>query len=337
MAGAGKLSFTLGIESEMEKIAQLGKKAKMPYEDVKRVQEEYLAGRQKQLDDKMVDATLSNTDVETAKELWAQRRRLDQWDAFYKEKEALIEGKQAAIKAAMEQGYLDKSTAEEQIRQLDLEKERTHLEARKAMQEQYYQSMASIAGTALGEVSGILDQMYQAGLIKGKKWLMAIKVMRVAQAIMNTYVSASNAMATFPPPTSYAMAAIAIAKGMAQVAMIKAQKFHTGGYTDKPLVSGVGGKKDDELFAVLQKGEYVLSKNMVRDLKIAGKKRKTKAKDDTLDNSESPSLGTKELANFADAMKPEVVIVNSMDPAVVEDWATSRRGREVIQNIVNGG
>ena len=40
-------------------------------------------------------------------------------------------------------------------------------------------------------------------------------------------------------------------------------------------------------------------------------------------------------SQMADSLKQEVVIVNSMDPAVIEDWATSRSGREVIQNVVN--
>lgn len=111
---------------------------------------------------------------------------------------------------------------------------------------------------------------------------------------------------------------------MANVAVISAQKYHTGGYVAQPNINGMGGTRDDEIHATLQKGEYVLSRQDVAEIKSSkGKEVSTQGSSQAM------------MTQMADALKQEVVIVNSMDPAVIEGWATSRQGREVIQNIVN--
>lgn len=78
---------------------------------------------------------------------------------------------------------------------------------------------------------GELDNQF-GGIAKHNKKLFAMqKAMQVAQAIMNTYTGATKAMASFPPPINFAMAALTVANGMAQVAQIRAQSFEGGGFT----------------------------------------------------------------------------------------------------------
>lgn len=71
-----------------------------------------------------------------------------------------------------------------------------------------------------------------SGISKHNKKLFAIqKAVQIAQAVMNTYTGATKAMASYPPPINFAMAALTVANGMAQVAQIRAQSFEGGGFT----------------------------------------------------------------------------------------------------------
>ena len=343
ITGISSPAFSLGIEADIEKIQQMVKKAEGTGADYKRIRDEYFEAKNTEVQNKINDSYASRTDVEVIKEAWAQEKRLQQQKEFYAQKEALRQAQYEADLAWIDESNMTVAEKERARQELELQNHQQHLANKRALDEEYYLSLAQTVNAGLGDVLGIMEQLYSDGLIKSKKWIMAMKAIKVAQAIMNTYTSATTAYnlgleAGGPwggPALASIYAGIAIAKGMAQVAIIKAQKFHTGGYVDKPLKSGIGGQQDDEVNAVLQKGEYVLSKSMVQDIKKAD--RNKMKKEDYVDDSQSASLPTRELANFADAMKPEVVIVNSTDPAVVEDWATSRRGREVIQNVVNGG
>jgi hypothetical protein len=53
----------------------------------------------------------------------------------------------------------------------------------------------------------------------------AAKAFNIANAVMNTYLGATKALATYPPPFSFIGAAAAIAMGLAQVAVISSQSY----------------------------------------------------------------------------------------------------------------
>jgi hypothetical protein len=94
----------------------------------------------------------------------------------------------------------------------------------------------------LGELDAQLS-----GIAKHNKKLFAIqKAVQIAQAIMNTYTGATKAIASYPPPINFAMAALTVANGMAQVAQIRAQSFEGGGFTGYGAraggLDGKGGK-----------------------------------------------------------------------------------------------
>lgn len=57
------------------------------------------------------------------------------------------------------------------------------------------------------------------------------KVANIANAIINTAAGATKALATYPPPISFAMAAAQVAAGMIQVATIRQQEFGSGAGT----------------------------------------------------------------------------------------------------------
>ncbi len=163
----------------------------------------------------------------------------------------------------------------------------------------------SIAGAGFDGLANLAKMFYDASGGKNKAALRAYQAMMVGKAIVNTYTAASNAYATAGNPIlGAALAAVAIAQGMAQVAMIKAQKFHTGGMVG----AGFNNLERDEVPAILQTGEYVLSRRDVANLK---------------DNSKNES-------------NDGVVIVNTLDSAVFEQWANSRNGKRVIKNVISG-
>ncbi|QKF64554.1 tape measure protein [Campylobacter corcagiensis] len=154
-----------------------------------------------------------------------------------------------------------------------------------------------IAGAGFDALGSLAMQFYKASDGKNRGALRAYQAMMVGKAIVNTYTAATNAYASAGNPIlGAAMAAIAIAEGMAQVAMIKSQKFHFGG--------GVG-LRSDEVNATLQTGEYVLSRKDVANLK----------------DDRGTSGG--------------VVIVNTLDRSVFDQWASSRDGKRVIKNVIS--
>lgn len=208
------------------------------------------------------------------------QNRLNALDEFQAMEAARIEAHYAS---------LENTEANHRAKQLELDR----------MQMQY---RMSIAGAGFDGLANLAKMFYDASGGKNKAALRAYQAMMVGKAIVNTYTAATNAYATAGNPIlGAALAAIAIAQGMAQVAMIKAQKFHTGG-----LVGG--GLERDEVPAILQTGEYVLSRRDVANLK---------------DNSKNES-------------NDGVVIVNTLDSAVFEQWANSRNGKRVIKNVISG-
>ncbi|MCI6989397.1 MAG: tape measure protein [Campylobacter sp.] len=167
------------------------------------------------------------------------------------------------------------------------------------------QARMSEAGAGFDALGGLAKMFYDASGGENKKAMRAYQAMMVGKAIVNTYTAATNAYASAGNPIlGAALAAVAIAQGMAQVAQIKAQKFHTGG-----MVGG-GGLRSDEVNAVLLKGEYVLNREQTKQLKDSATT--------TPQNSESGGI----------------TIVNTVDPHLFETWAESRSGRKIIKNIV---
>jgi hypothetical protein len=171
-----------------------------------------------------------------------------------------------------------------------------------ALSEAEFNSRVATAGAAFSTLSSLAKTFYDASGSQNKTALRAYQALQVAQAIMNTYTAATNAMATAGNPyLGAAMAALAIAQGMAQVAQIKAQKFHSGG-----LVTG----RSDEVPAILQTGEGVISRRGMRAL------------DD---------INSGDINHTPPEVNITVANLNGTDE--FEQFMQSRRGQEIIQNV----
>ncbi len=77
----------------------------------------------------------------------------------------------------------------------------------------------------------------------------------VAEALINTYKGASQAIGAYPPPIGEILAALVVATGLANVAKITGIEFAQGGYT------GQGGKYDPA--GIVHKNEFVMPSEVV--------------------------------------------------------------------------
>jgi tape measure domain-containing protein len=93
-------------------------------------------------------------------------------------------------------------------------------------------------------------QMFSALGAQNKKAFEAAKAFNIANAIMNTYMAVTKALATYPFPLSLVFAGGALAMGMAQVAQIRSQQY-SGRALGGPVMGGqtyMVGESGPELF-----------------------------------------------------------------------------------------
>jgi SLT domain-containing protein len=92
--------------------------------------------------------------------------------------------------------------------------------------------------------------MFSALGAQNKKAFEAAKAFNIANAVMNTYMAATKALATYPFPFGLIAAAGAVAAGMAQVAQIRAQSY-SGRQLGGPVMGGTPylvGENGPEMF-----------------------------------------------------------------------------------------
>jgi tape measure domain-containing protein len=85
---------------------------------------------------------------------------------------------------------------------------------------------------------------------QNKKAFEAAKAFNIANAVMNTFMAATKALATYPPPFSFIAASAAVAMGLAQVAQIRSQQY-SGRALGGPVMGGqtyMVGESGPELF-----------------------------------------------------------------------------------------
>lgn len=94
------------------------------------------------------------------------------------------------------------------------------------------------------------SQIFNALGAQNKKAFEAAKAFNIANAIMNTYMAATKALATYPWPFGMVAAAGAVAAGLAQVAQIRSQQY-SGRALGGPVMGGqsyIVGESGPELF-----------------------------------------------------------------------------------------
>ena len=93
-------------------------------------------------------------------------------------------------------------------------------------------------------------QMFSALGAQNKEAFEVAKAFNIANAIMNTYMAATKALATYPPPFNFIAMGAAVAMGLAQVAQIRSQQY-SGRALGGPVMGGqpyLVGESGPELF-----------------------------------------------------------------------------------------
>lgn len=126
----------------------------------------------------------------------------------------------------------------------------------------YADKLAQAEGDAV-KTKEIEEQKEAEEIAIKKKFAQKKKKGAIAEAMINTFLSASKSLAEFGFPVGAVFAALAIAQGLTQVQSIaNAPAFADGG-----LVGGYGGGQSDSVNARLSRGESVINANSTRMFK----------------------------------------------------------------------
>lgn len=112
----------------------------------------------------------------------------------------------------------------------------------------------------VGGAKDILGNLAQVN----KQAFQAYKAYQIAEATINAYKGASNAMAAYPPPFNFLFAGVSLAQGLAQVAAIRSQQYSgraLGGRVQEGKQYMVG-EQGAEMFVPDQSGTIVANKDL---------------------------------------------------------------------------
>jgi tape measure domain-containing protein len=146
--------------------------------------------------------------------------------------------------------YIQQIQTERDQRQISIQAEQQRLGKTQQQAKDYAEFMmkTEIQKTQFAIESA--GQMFSALGAQNKKAFEAAKAFNIANAIMNTYMAATKAMASYPFPFSLIAAGAAVAMGLAQVAQIRSQQY-SGRALGGPVMGGqtyMVGESGPELF-----------------------------------------------------------------------------------------
>jgi chemotaxis protein histidine kinase CheA len=130
---------------------------------------------------------------------------------------------------------IDRMTAEMDADQAA--QEQAEIERKKKNQE----NTLSVASSGLNALSQLTEAFAGKSKKQQERAFKINKAINIASALIDTYKSATAALATYPPPFGAIAAGASIAVGLANVAKIKAQQFNGGGGGGGSVSVGSGG------------------------------------------------------------------------------------------------
>lgn len=149
---------------------------------------------------------------------------------------------------------------EEQRMKLLEQAERKHKKTLIDIENQAANARLSIVGDMFGGMTSALQMFGLENTAVGKTMFAAQKGAAIAQATIDTYAAANKALASAPAPMNYALAAGAVARGIANVAQIKSTSL------DGMAHDGIDNIPREGTW-LLQKGERVVDDRTNGDLK----------------------------------------------------------------------
>lgn len=149
---------------------------------------------------------------------------------------------------------------EEQRMKLLEQAERKHKKTLIDIENQAANARLSIVSDMFGDMTSALQMFGLENTAVGKTMFVAQKGAAIAQATIDTYAAANKALASAPAPMNYALAAGAVARGIANVAQIKSTSL------DGMAHDGLDNIPREGTW-LLQKGERVVDDRTNGDLK----------------------------------------------------------------------
>lgn len=162
--------------------------------------------------------------------------------------------------------YIDQIEAEQRARQTAIQAEQMRLGKTAEQAATYAEFMmktdAERAQFAIEQGATIFNELGRYN----KEAFEAAKAFNIAQAIMNTYMGATKALASYPPPFNFIAAAAVVASGLAQVAQIRSQTY-SGRRLGGPVMGGesyIVGESGPELFTPSTTGRITRNQDLMR-------------------------------------------------------------------------
>lgn len=164
-----------------------------------------------------------------------------------------IAGNESAITTLKESHALQRDQLEEELSKKSLEREK---------------ELAAQKLTAMGGFLGGLAALTRQANMRDKEARLRHKSIAIAEATVNTYLAATKALASAPPPFNYIAMAGVIAAGLAQVNQIKEQKFASGTLNAPGGMAWVG-ERGPELMEV-PRGSRIYNNTESRAMGVGG-------------------------------------------------------------------
>src|SRR5574343_29594 len=176
----------------------------------------------------------------------------------------------------------------------------------------YYSSLFGMASDNFSGITKAAQQMFGEQSTAARAAFALQKTAAVGQATMQTYVAANKALAEGGPYLGPALAAIAVASGLANVATILTQPLPSGGIAH----GGLENVPKEQTY-LLDKGERVLSPRQNVDI-----------------TNKVTNIHNKVNQNNNSTSSPNIRIVNVMDENLVYNALESDQSEKIIMNIV---
>lgn len=204
-----------------------------------------LTGQEREAEERMAEARLRATEMlELARVRVKEQAAVTLEEQYALERERLLMRQAEELALFQEQTHTEmelealKMTHKEELRQKDLELER-----------RYHTARLSMAQNMAGGMADAFDSLYTLTGKRVKELFYLQKAAAIAEATIATYKAATEALdGTW---WGVAMAAVMVAKGLANVAVITAQKMASGGMiggwsphpkADNVLIAGTAGE-----------------------------------------------------------------------------------------------
>jgi len=168
---------------------------------------------------------------------------------------------QLALKALREKEKAQKDYYDEleRRRQTDAQNAIRAAKEKAEAEKQAQSEIVSATGSALRNLSGLNKEAFRA-----------YQAFQIAQATINAYRAASNALATYPPPFNFIAAAANVAAGMAQVANIRSTSY-SGRALGGPVREGrpyLVGEQGPEMIIPGTSGTVVPNKDLGKTVNV---------------------------------------------------------------------